>query len=519
MIDYFESAICELKQTHSVIGVLKLSESDSALYNQLLSLKKAVYNHNEKIIVLQDCDDVYDYEDLPGRNIVNLQKQLSKIDISNFFVLLMSSNPNISKELEQARKLYSTDQYAIQNRVIEGEAKITVRKFQDTFCVLPWIHLYVGTDGTILPCCVADHQHPMGNINQDTIEKILVSTEYNKLRLNMLSGKRSKQCHRCYQQEDAGLPSLRQGHLKRWPQIQPLQVDPTGIIKKVAPVYLDIRLNNICNLKCRMCSSYFSSAIAQEEHKLFGSSTATILSAEEKKTALTKILKFVPTAEKIYFAGGEPLIMLEHYKILDHLVINNNTNLELTYNTNFTTLQYQGRDITDLWQKFSNVKLSISLDAEGAAAEYVRSGCNWSVIESNLQKVQKSCPHVDIQVTSVVGFLNLLSLIKLQRSWHNSGKLNITKFFVLAMVGPEHLILPALPLNHKQRLDPLIKEHIVWCQEQSANVLASQWQDVLGYMWSADSSYCLLEFNRIMSITDQHRHESFKDIFPEYKDL
>jgi radical SAM protein with 4Fe4S-binding SPASM domain len=251
MIDQFKSTIRELELTYSIVGVLKMSDGNSTLYNQLASLHKAVYDHRERIIILQDCEDVYDYEDLPGQSIINLQKYLSIIDISNFFVLVVSKNSNISKELDQVRLLYSNDQYAIQHCIVDLDSNPVVRQFQDTFCVLPWMHLYAGTDGNVLPCCIADHQFPMGNIRQSTIEEILTSNDYNQLRLNMLTGKRSKQCRQCYQKEDANLSSFRQSHNRQWPQVQLSQVNPNGTLDQVAPVYLDIRLNNICNLKCK----------------------------------------------------------------------------------------------------------------------------------------------------------------------------------------------------------------------------------------------------------------------------
>ena len=77
----------------------------------------------------------------------------------------------------------------------------------------------------------------------------------------------------------------------------------------------------------------------------------------------------------------------------------------------------------------------------------------------------------------------------------------------------------ALPLHHKTRLELLIKSHIDWCYSNSADNLAMLWQDVLSYMWSRDDSHHLGEFKRLTSIMDNHRHESFKKVFPEYEDL
>jgi len=525
----FEKAIADQQTLYNTVGPYYLSnfyqpDGDKHLHDFLTSVHQAEYKPNFRILIVQDCADTYDYTDLPGRAICALQKHVSQIDISNFFVLVITGNKNISLELEQVQKLYSTDMCSIQSQIvnnIEYTASIATYKTQDTFCVLPWIHLYVGTDGNVLPCCVADHQHSMGSIEDQSVDSIVKSPAFNQLRANMLSGVRSKECSRCYAQEDAGMSSIRLGHNAQWKNTTPDSVNQDGSIDRFNPMYLDIRLNNICNLKCRMCSGYFSSAIAQEEAVLFSSkeSVQSSLKLRQQNLGLKEIIKYVPAAEKIYFAGGEPLLVREHYEILDALIACGNTDLEITYNTNFTTLTYRGRSVLDLWKQFSNITIGASLDAEGDVAEYVRHGTVWDAIELNLELVKSQCPHVNFTVTSTVGLLNVTSLIKLQQKWHVSKKLDISKFFQSIMIGPDHLTVCALPLGHKQQLEQTINHHITWCKENNANSLAKQWNDVLNYMWHRDNSYHMTEFKRLTKIMDQHRDESLAKAIPELANL
>lgn len=497
------------------------ANGDKHLYNFLTSVYQPEYKNNFRILIVQDCADIYNYSDLPGGAICALQKYVAQIDISNFFILVISGNKNISTELKQVQRLYSVDSHSMQSYVVEEVEYAPIQKIQDTFCVLPWMHLYVGTDGNVLPCCVADHQHPMGNIETQSITDILGSPTFNQLRKNMLSGLRSKECSRCYVQEDANLKSDRLIHNSRWQNITRNSLNLDGSINRFDPVYLDIRLNNICNLKCRMCSGYFSSAIAQEEVVLFGKkeSVQSSLQLQQRNVGLKEILNYVPTAEKIYFAGGEPLLTAEHYEILDALIASNNTDLEIKYNTNFTTLSYRGRSVLDLWKQFSNITIGASLDAEGEVAGYVRHGTNWGIIESNLELVKSQCPHVNFTVTSTVGLLNVNSLIDLQQRWHNSGTLDVSKFSQSIMLSPDHLTVCALPLEHKQRLEQIINHHISWCNKNNAKGLALQWHDVLNYMWSKDDSHCMSEFKRLTQIMDQHRNESLAKTIPELTNL
>jgi radical SAM protein with 4Fe4S-binding SPASM domain len=518
--------INDLQKLYDTAGPYFLSDfykpgGEQRLHEFLTSVYQPEFKHNFRIVIVQDCVDEYHYQDLPGRAVCTLQKYASQIDISNFFILILSGNTQIDQELDHARKLYSTDTLCIQSQFVHDLMyERSNNKKSDTFCVLPWVHLYVGPDGNVLPCCVADQQHPMGNINEQSVDSIVTSEKFNQLRHNMLNGNRVKECSRCYQQEDSGISSPRVYHNTKWSD-RITQYNPNGSIDQFEPLYLDLRLNNICNLKCRMCSGYFSSAIAQEEQKLFGNSkhSDSQIVSEQKDMALKKLLKYLPYCEKIYFAGGEPLLTGEHYKILNALIECNNTDLEIVYNTNFTTLSYKNVSVVDLWKQFSNVTIGASLDAMGLVAEYVRHGTKWLDIESNLKLVRSHCQHVVFTVTSTAGFLNVSSLIELQRTWHENNVVDISNFSVTVMVGPDHLTLGILPAHHKERLEQKIKSHIDWCQQNQAMALAEQWESVLKYMFNADSSHHLSKFKQLTNQMDQYRQESFRDVFPEYHDL
>lgn len=519
----FDAVITDLKQKYSVIDTIYLSDflknGNQWLHQQLTAAYRTAYSEKERILVVQDCADTYDYENFPGQAVLILQKYASQIDISNSFILIVSTNELIFKELEEVRRLYSTDEFPIQSYVVDLPKFHSTQTYSsDTFCVLPWMHLYIGPDGNVLPCCRSDRNFSMGNIQTTSILDIANSDQFNQLRANMLNGKRSKECSGCYVREDAGLTSSRQIYNLDWKEFNPSNLNPNGTIDSFNPVFFDIRLSNVCNLKCRMCDGYFSSSIAQEEVELFNKSPGS-LKSRQRNASLEEILNYVQHAEQIYFAGGEPLLANEHYEILNKLIDCGNTDLEIAYNTNFTNLFYKNQPITDWWKHFKNVRVGASLDAHDDVAGYVRHGTVWATVEENLDFLRKTCPHVNFFVTSVVGFLNVVSLIELQQAWHQSGRLPISNFSFIILTRPEHLSVTALPLHHKTRLELLIKSHIDWCYSNSANTLAIQWQDVLTYMWSKDDSHHLGEFKRLTLLMDNHRKESFKKVFPEYEDL
>lgn len=517
------SALEELHKQFSIKGCFFLSKisdgnGERDLYQWLTSVYQSSYSPTERIVVVQDCVDSYPYKDMPGYALTCLQKYASQIDISNFFITVVTANKDIPKDLEQLRSLYSTDDCPMQYVLVDDEYVKLQSKKTDTFCVLPWIHLYIGTDGNVLPCCQSNHQSSMGNIEDNDIKEIINSNQFVELRSNMLNGVRSKQCENCYKKEDDGIKSSRLKSNEKWP-IDRSSLNANGTIADFSPKYLDIRLSNTCNLKCRMCDAYFSSAIAQEQKEIFKKSIIEILDSQQRQRALASIFDFLPAVEKIYFAGGEPLLVTEHYKILEELVKIKHTDLDICYNTNFTKFQYKNINVLDLWRKFTNITVGASLDACGEVAEYIRHGTIWSDIESNLDLLKKSCPHVKFTVTSTVGLMNVESLIFLQKDWHCRKKLNIDQFSLNAMVSPDHLTVRVLPLHHKQRLGDLITEHIKWCKRLGANTLAMQWQGVLTYMLERDDSHYLSKFRQLTGVLDFHRRESFKKVFPKFQDI
>ena len=516
-----EQAVDHLREMFDVKTVIRLSDffnfGEQSLFRSLELAYQSEYHSTQRIVVLQDCNDQYDYTDLPGLSVQCLQKHLSTLDISNFFVTVVSGNKDIANELSQARNLYSNDDCVIQHVNVDFPYVKEIKR-QDTFCGYPWLHLYVGTDGNVLPCCMADHAFPMGSINTSPVADIYKSSTFNQLRSNMLSGLKSKECSYCYKREDAGLDSPRLKFNKAWAeQIKKINKSADGTIDEFLPVFLDLRLNNICNLKCRMCSGYFSSAIAREDLELFGNAefVDNSLKLDIRRQGISDLLKYVPAAEEIYFAGGEPLLSEEHYVILHKLIESKNTSVRLTYNTNFTTLKYKNEDVLKLWNHFSNVLVEASIDATGSIAEYIRHGGKWHTIESNIKALKENCPHVKFKINSTVGFLNIENLIAYQKL----NQSNLGEFRITTMVQPVWMTVTALPAHHKQRLDLVLNEHIKWCKQNGAISLANSWQHVLTYMWAVDNSFTLTEFKKLTTILDNARSENFKLTFPEFADI
>ena len=118
---------------------------------------------------------------------------------------------------------------------------------------------------------------------------------------------------------------------------------------------------------------------------------------------------------EVYFAGGEPLRMEEHYSFLDSLLAKNQTDLHLRYNTNLSTLTLKGKSALDYWKKFKKITLAVSIDAIGEKAAYIRSGLKWNKFLENIELIKEQCPHIKIQIAPTVSNLSILSLCDLHQ--------------------------------------------------------------------------------------------------------
>ena len=495
------------------------SKGDKWLYDEFKNLKQDVLPPDFNITV-RYMSDQYNNVDSPGIAISKLQELLTLLDFPNFFVTIATTNKKIQEDLEKIKELYCPFESVLPYEFISGEFKKIIHH-SDTLCVLPWMHLYVNPQGVVGTCCEFNENYPLGKVSDTPLQQIANSAAMKTVRSQMLSGQRPSICSACWAKEDAQLPSLRQGSNQRFSQHLSLveKTEDDGTVEDFRLRHLDFRASNVCNLKCRMCSGKFSSRIAKEENDLYNNSTFIDLklTSEEIYSTLDYIEENIDYLESVYFAGGEPLTMEEHYKILDLLLKHNKSDIRINYNTNLTQLSYKKYNIVDYWKKFSNVTVGASIDLLGTQAGYVRSGTDYNELEENYETIKD---HVNFTITSIVHLYNVFNLPKLQQHWVVNKKLNPKNLSFRALIYPENMTLQVLPQPYKKLARDSINQHIVWLESISgATPLAEIWRDVLQYMNAKDQSHLLKEFFRLNDDKDGIRNERFEDVFPEYKEL
>ena len=394
-------------------------------------------------------------------------------------------------------------------------------KDSKTFCIYPWIHLHAYPTGEAYPCCHAEMKPGIvGNCRTNTLEEIWRDKPMQQLRADMLSETPHAACTRCYEQEESGFFSGRKSANKHHGHhVKKLEHNPFEM------TYWDIRFSNLCNLKCRSCGHIFSSQWYQDQAKLAGAdwkerNTVLNYAGRTETDMWTQLEPHLDYVEQIYFAGGEPLLMEEHYRILDELVKRKRFDVRLIYNTNFTHTDLKGQSVFEYWKQFDSVAVGASLDAMGARGEYIRKGTLWAVVEQNRRDMLAICPAVDFYISPTLSIMNADHLTNFHRDWVEKGLIKPQDLNVNILQDPPHYRIDIAPAEYKAELTAKWREHIKWLQPQDQLGRATQgFNSAITYMNSSDNSQLIDTFWRKTHELDAIRKESCLDIIPELKAL
>lgn len=412
-----------------------------------------------------------------------------------------------------------------------------------TFCMHPFTGLATREDGAIKVCC---RSHPIGNIQCQSLEEAWNNKTMKRIRQQVLTNIRPPECEPCFSLEDQGVESLRQRHISGvipearinlYPNALDSLNDDFSMSYEIAT--MELKLNNLCNLKCRMChpgdsTSWNDWNVIKEYYKDSGQAIYNIVEENnlERKPLLDKfennpkfwesLEKNLPHFRRVEFAGGEPLMDPQHYRILDMLKPYGHQ-IEIKYATNGTTLGIsKGRTVHDYWPHFRSVAVNVSIDGIGDSYNYIRGNSDWNLIVQNVQEIQK-IPNVSRVVGAVaVQVSNVLILDKMVE--HFLDKLGIV-FYTNIVNYPTVLspkVLPpklkALAIQRLQEVSYRVKDFkLVKENPILLDITLGQIKGVINLLNAKDDSHLwndCVDFNRKLDIT---RDQSFTDVTPEFK--
>jgi len=352
-----------------------------------------------------------------------------------------------------------------------------------TFCILPWVSIETSPIGTLRPCCLAedelrDQEDNKFLIGKTSIQQARDSEQMTQLRQEFLNGKQPATCKKCWSVEDSGGKSKREYTLDR---LEHMGITDEWSSDSKPLMFVDFKLGNICNLKCRICGSWSSSSYATEEMQQYPASERKSSFPykmiehgrwpREKPTFWQEMADNIDNIRYLEFTGGEPFMIKEHFEFLQTLIDQGVAgDIEIHYNTNGT---HYPKNASDIWKHFKLVEIAFSIDDVGDRFEYQRKNAEWDLVNANIQKfkeLKQELGNIVLQCCSTVNVFNVFYLEELSEwideqefdfvywnmlheiAYNNIANLPLrTKITVMARLGLVNLDNP-----HKKEFDKII---------------------------------------------------------------
>lgn len=546
----------DLRHNYDVLAELVCNYPDieSAkvdLYQQLKRVYRPEYELNQRIVFVLE-QDIYNDAAQAGSFLQAIQIVLQDIDISNFFVCVVTTNVDIDAEYQYIRSNISIDPVSFHIYYCNGnfdridvshsavEGKIQSLKnvnfdqlstqqqkllFNDSvFCIMPWIGINVDTTSQVYPCCEFNRSHSIGTVKKQNLDEIWNSDSMKQIRKSMLSGKSISACQTCYFKEQAKQSSMRVNFNRDFSK-EIYKIDQTlddGGLPDAEIKYWDIRYNNLCNLACRSCNPQSSSSWFQVHNSLNPTNPLTVpllQVADNQDRVFEQITKNIDTVTTIYFAGGEPAMIDNFYKILELLIEHRRFDVHLRYNINLSRLSLKNKSLLSLWKQFKNVSIGASLDAEHNRASYLRVGTDWSDIIKNRQLIAEHCPHVDFWITATTGLINALHVPDFHQSWTEQGYIRADDFNVALLLNPAYQSVLNAPTKLKHKIIDRYQQHLNWLRIQDTTGRAVQGFTSIIELCKQSGHYDPNIFWQEVRKLDQYHNTNLLETFPELENV
>lgn len=401
---------------------------------------------------------------------------------------------------------------------------------RDSFCPLPWNHLATHPNGTVTLCCESHpvkgrarnflddrdiHGEGKGTVylgKEGGIATAMNSDYLKKVRRKMLNGEVPEACRVCFNREAKGVESKRIRERKNFSLTQSeaaRRTEPDGKID-VDLEFIELRLGNTCNLKCRMCAPHSSSKWFGEYKQVTDKLEFVDRWPNEEEYRWPESPEFWEDLDKcaknprlFYINGGEPLLNSAHRKFLERLVLEDKAkSIELDYSSNMTVMP---KVVLDLWPKFKRVIIRASIDDLQDRNTYIRYPSEWNVVCENLRRARQAGAHIVIVQT--VNAMNMFYLDEFNR-WADREGYSVAYNF---MRQPSYLMPEAIPKSVRLPLMQKLKRGMTHSRFSEVEKLYYVDEDTDEQEWK--------NFVRYTRFLDSSREQKFSKVFSEFSNF
>jgi MoaA/NifB/PqqE/SkfB family radical SAM enzyme len=376
------------------------------------------------------------------------------------------------------------------------------------------MHLETTPLGEYRPCCLAEESIKKTDGTNydiskgDTIADAFDSEYMENMRNEFLAGGQPDTCAKCWALEESGGVSKRMISNEKFG----IQTNEKGI------TFLDLKLGNICNLKCRICGGFSSSKWAAEEIKQGSDHARGWLKAgmwpRQTDSLWNEVVDMLPQIEHFEFTGGEPFMIQEHFDLLEKSVeVGASKKQSIHYNTNGT--HFPEYAIKHIWPHFKDVEIAFSIDDIRGRFEYQRYGAKWDQVNENIKKfnaLKSDSKNISTQICCTINIQNIYNLDNMA-DWIKQQNFDYVYYNYLHEAKEWNVQYLPIHLKHKIKKKLDAYDGDIWHYKQI--------QNAINFMMSAHLHTDKMTHKRKIKIkmSDQFRNESFAETFPEISEL
>jgi len=433
----------------------------------------------------------------------------------------------------------------------------------ESFCGELWSQIEINTLGDYKICCLANYAKDYGlaydengkvmNVMTHSIEEAINSATHKDHRLQLKENIQVKRCRNCYDSEHStkGQDGWGSEHAKKWGKSKRQRVN--GQTARLIPEYvqwnqadkytledgtstakvvnLGLRLSNLCNQKCIMCTPEYSSLWYEDWEELYGNRTVLPPETEDEQYRLTKdtngrdILdysrwwssdiwwerfdKIAPDLRHIYFSGGEPLVAPAMNKILTILIDGGFAkNVTLRYDTNLTVINNK---IIEKFKHFKKINFCVSVDDTEERYSLIRFPGNYNTIVNNIKSLKENNMGINY-VSCCVGVASIYSMVRVSEL---AEELNVPAEFRF-LEGPGWHDIRSLPRSAKEEIIAVYKnlDHSP-ARKNWYNSIIKLLEKYMDY----EHLPRLQEFVTTMDKLDKIRGTDWRKVLPDVQDI
>lgn len=271
--------------------------------------------------------------------------------------------------------------------------------------MLPVSSIAIHATGKMVRCHMSETA--MGDVNNGSIIKQWDNDAFQNLRKAQRKGVWTDGCQNCQNKEQRKVTSKR----IHWQDLEIINdlwddIDWDNNLKNNKLVHLDIAFNNLCNFKCRMCSSAYSNAWIGDEKKLqerglapggAGSPylrTSSMFNRTKHTLNSEQLQELVDNGKnlrRVEILGGEPFLVPQFLEFLGMLrAANLDKQIELMITTNGSVVTEKHLEALE---GFKYVNINLSLDGTRGYFSYIRSAgaIDWDGIVEKATLIKNWC--------------------------------------------------------------------------------------------------------------------------------